>query len=100
MVFDTTEPDTIWRAVSALRAMGVPFNLVVVRGQTAYLFGRAKGAGIVPEAPWGVLAISELMGYHIIADKTAFETVREDTLFAAMRKTTLSIEELWAIIRT
>lgn len=99
LVFDTSaDVDTLWRAICRLQANKAPFNLVV-RGHQAYLFGRAKGGEVVPEAPWGVLAICELMGYHIISNKTVFETVREQVLFEAMRKTTIPIEELWGMIR-
>jgi len=83
--------------VERLRSHKVPFNLML-RGETAYVFGRRHGAELVPEFPTGTIAISELCGRLLVSHEAIWERLTESIIAEALRKATYPVEKLLDLV--
>ena len=97
LVMEDASADRLWCFAERLQKDGVPFN-ILIRNKTAFVFGRRVGCELVAEFP-AVMGLMELSGRALVSDASVYDALTAELLAIAMRKTTVSTEELFNIVR-
>lgn len=92
-----TPSDRIWQDVEALQNHHIPLNLISTGART-HLIPRNIDHEWVDEFPDAVLAGMELSGKAITSDENFYLTAGWPTIQTALRKSTLTAEELLRIL--
>jgi len=83
----------VHRCVERLQERGVPFNLLLVRGEV-FVFPRNPEHEVVEEFPGGVLAATDLAGKIITTDRRSYENADKARVQNAFFKTCVSVRKL------
>lgn len=92
-----TPAEAIWRDVTQLQQRNVPLNLITVERRT-FLFARNMAHARVDEFPDAILAGMELSGKAITSRRDFFQQADRMTIETALRKSTLTSEELLQVL--
>ncbi|HTF71127.1 MAG TPA: hypothetical protein VK638_51515, partial [Edaphobacter sp.] len=90
---EDTPAETIWHDIGKLQEHGIPFNLIHT-GCRIYLVPRNIAYETVAEFPNGVLAAMEISGKAITTEQSFYLEADSAQFQIALRKSTLTIEEL------
>jgi len=97
LVFDQAERSNLIQAALALQSRWVPFNLLA-HAQKAFLFARNPEQEIIDIFPFTRFAAMEMAGLIYVSNQEAFDAATDDTITAALRRTTLTPEQLLKVL--
>lgn len=97
LIVDNATADTVMDAVGRLEGRGIPVNLLV-RGKKVFIFGRRREWELSSEFPTGAIAFSELCGRLLVGHEEILAGLTEELICRALRKATLTVEELLAAV--
>jgi len=97
MVFDQAERSKLIQTALALQSRWVPFNLLA-HGQKVFLSARNPEQEIIDLFPFTRFAAMEMAGVIYVSNQEAFDAATNDTITAALRRTTLTPEQLLKVL--
>src|SRR3989442_7978447 len=98
-MFDQTERRKLIHAALALQARSLPSNLLA-HDQKVFLFGRNPKQEIIDIFPFTRFAAMEMAGVIYTSSQEAFDAASDETISAALTRTTLAVEQLLEVLGT